>query len=112
MQKTRINQVCCYLMLVTYVVLIPAQGLAGAEEKLSRNIEFWGIFELSLKGPSGGNPFIDVHLSAEFKQNSRVFEPEGFYDRNDLYLIRFMPDELGEWTYTTKSNCKELDGKS
>jgi len=74
-------------------------------------VEKWGIFELSLKGPSGGNPFVDVYLSAEFKQNSRVLELEGFYDGNDLYRIRFMPDELGEWTYTTKSNHKELDGK-
>jgi len=77
----------------------------------SDTIERWGIFELSLRGPSGGNPFMDVKLSAQFRQNDRVFEPEGFYDGDGVYRIRFMPDALGEWTYITKSNRRELDGK-
>jgi hypothetical protein len=73
--------------------------------------EQWDIFELSLKGPEGGNPFIDVKLSAEFRQRGRAFEPEGFYDGNGTYRIRFMPDSPGKWTYVTKSNRRELDGK-
>jgi hypothetical protein len=67
---------------------------------------------LALKGPESGNPFIDVKLSAEFKQRGRVFKPEGFYDGNGVYRIRFMPDALGEWTYVTKSNRRELNGKT
>jgi len=73
--------------------------------------EQWDIFELALKGPEGGNPFIDVKLSAEFSQRDRVFKPEGFYDGNGTYRIRFMPDSMGKWTYVTKSNRRELDGK-
>jgi len=42
--------------------------------------EQWDIFEVTLNGPEGGNPFVDVILSAEFKQRGRVFKPEGFYD--------------------------------
>ena len=74
--------------------------------------EQWDIFELALNGPEGGNPFIDVKLSAEFKQRGRVFKPEGFYDGNGMYRIRFMPDTTGDWSYTTKSNRRELDGKN
>jgi hypothetical protein len=74
-------------------------------------VEQWGIFELSLSGPSQGNPFADVRLSAEFKHNGGVFAPEGFYDGDGVYRIRFMPDEPGQWTYLTRSNVKELDGK-
>ena len=69
-------------------------------------IERWGIFELTLSGPDTGNPFTEVELTAEFKQNSRTFEPHGFYDGNGVYKIRFMPDAVGEWTYTTKSNSR------
>ena len=80
----------------------------GASDKVER----WGIFELSLSGPSGGNPFIDVQLNAEFRQHNSVFKPEGFYDGNGVYRIRFMPDKLGQWTYETRSTRRELDGKT
>jgi len=77
---------------------------------VSNEVECWGIFEITLKGPNYGNPFIDVKLKAEFRHNDVVFEPEGFYDGEGLYRIRFMPNALGLWTYITKSNHNELDG--
>ena len=75
-------------------------------------VERWGLYELTLNGPDTGNPFVEVELSAEFELNNRTFEPQGFYDGNGIYKIRFMPDEVGEWTYTTKSNSTELNGKT
>ncbi len=75
-------------------------------------IERWGMFEVMLNGPKSGNPFTEVELSAVFKQNDRAFEPQGFYDGDGIYKIRFMPDKIGEWTYTTKSNIAELNGKA
>lgn len=93
-------------------ILILAVLMFGqAPSVLGVETERWDIFELALKGPEGGNPFIDVKLSAEFKQRGRVFKPEGFYDGNGFYRIRFMPDALGKWTYVTKSNRRELNGK-
>ncbi|HOK94969.1 MAG TPA: DUF5605 domain-containing protein [Anaerohalosphaeraceae bacterium] len=75
-------------------------------------VEQWGIFELTLTGPSEGNPFTEVQLSAVFRQGDRTFEPEGFYDGGGVYKVRFMPDRQGIWTYTTKSSCTVLDGKT
>ena len=75
-------------------------------------IERWGMFELELKGPEDGNPFVDVELSARFQLDGREFEPQGFYDGNGVYRIRFMPDAVGQWSYVTKSNEDELDGKA
>lgn len=69
-------------------------------------------FEITLKGPSSGNPFTDVTLYAQFKYQNRTLQPDGFYDGNGNYKIRFMPDSTGEWSYCTFSNCKELDGKT
>ncbi len=75
-------------------------------------VERWDIFELSLSGPKDGNPFLDVKLSARFRQDDRVVEPDGFYDGDGVYRIRFMPDQPGAWTYETESNVKELAGAS
>jgi hypothetical protein len=76
----------------------------------TNTIERWKFFELSLDGPATGNPFTDVTLSAQFKYQNRVVEPDGFYDGEGVYRIRFMPDTPGVWTYVTKSNHPELDG--
>jgi hypothetical protein len=74
----------------------------------SQNIEQWGLFELTLPGPSDGNPFVEVELSAEFRHQHRGVTVDGFYDGAGMYRIRFMPDTLGHWTYTTYSNRPEL----
>jgi hypothetical protein len=77
--------------------------------KESQNIEKWGIFELELKGPESGNPFIDVSLSAVFRFKNRELVVNGFYDGKGIYKLRFMPDTEGLWTYKTISNCETLD---
>ncbi len=78
----------------------------------NHHIEQWGIFEIALNGPSDGNPFMDVQISAEFSCEDRVHKPQGFYDGNGVYRIRYMPDRPGEWRYTTRSNAPELDGQT
>ncbi|MHC4556278.1 MAG: DUF5060 domain-containing protein, partial [Planctomycetota bacterium] len=110
MQVTRLNRAYVRIILLVLAGLLSATVIAEGKSN-SDNIERWGIFELSLKGPSGDNPFVDVQLSGEFRQNERVFRPEGFYDGNGIYRIRFMPDMPGRWSYVTKSNHRELDGK-
>ena len=76
------------------------------------NVERWGVFEVTLNGPAAGNPFVDVRLGAHFRYRNRVVDVDGFYDGGGVYRIRFMPDELGDWTYTTSSTAPALDGKS
>jgi hypothetical protein len=72
----------------------------------------WEVFEVELHGPSTGNPFTDVELSASFSLGNRSVPVDGFYDGKGVYKIRFMPDMLGAWTYTTNSNTSELAGKT
>ena len=73
--------------------------------------EKWGIFEITLQGPTDGNPFVDVKLQAIFKHNHREIIVDGFYDGEGIYKIRFMPDSEGRWEYITLSNRPELDNK-
>ncbi|MBN1402809.1 MAG: DUF5060 domain-containing protein [Anaerolineae bacterium] len=75
-------------------------------------IERWGTFELTLDGPQEGNPFVDVSFGAEFAFRHRVVPVDGFYDGNGHYKVRFMPDTLGTWRYTTTSNLAALNGQT
>jgi hypothetical protein len=94
----------------------PRLALAGLSLALAAaqaaSVERWGMYEISLQGPSGGNPFTNVQLSARFAYQHRSVDVTGFYDGDGQYRIRFMPDEVGSWTYLTKSNRTELDGKT
>lgn len=74
-------------------------------------IEKWDVFELTLKGPSTGNPFMGTSLLGRFTNGDKVYEQEGYYDGNGVYKIRFMPDKEGVWNYVTSSNKKELNTK-
>lgn len=72
----------------------------------------WATYELTLAGPAGGNPFLDVELRAVFRQGERQVRVSGFYDGDGAYKIRFLPDATGRWSFETKSNSPALDGVS
>jgi hypothetical protein len=88
------------------------EGVSMAKTGTTKQVERWDIYELSLEGPEDGNPFADVQLQVRFEHGSGVREVRGFYDGNGVYRIRFMPEQEGEWSYTTSSNVAELDGKT
>lgn len=70
----------------------------------------YDIFELTMNGPSSGNPFVDVELSADFYYLNRKEVVPGFYDGDGVYKLRFMPCTQGEWRYETHSNVPSLNG--
>jgi hypothetical protein len=72
----------------------------------------WDVFELTLEGPSDGNPYLDVALSATFALSNRRITVPGFYDGDGTFRVRFMPDTEGEWTYETRSGSVHLHGKT
>jgi hypothetical protein len=79
------------------------------------SVEQWGIFGISLKGPTNGNPFADVQFSAQFTLDSSdiaATDVTGFYDGDGNYRVRFMPPTAGPWGYVTHSGTPELDHKS
>jgi hypothetical protein len=84
----------------------------AAQPGSNTQVEQWGTYELTLDGPSKGNPFIDVQLSANFRIEHRVVNVAGFYDGDGAYRIRYMPDSPGEWTCETESNSPALHGKT
>lgn len=71
----------------------------------------WGLFEIALEGPSSGNPYLEVALSARFTQGGTTLDVPGFYDGEGIYRIRFMPNLVGRWTWRTTSSAGALDGR-
>lgn len=70
------------------------------------------MLELAVAGPSHGNPFTDVELTARFSRGDHHVEVGGFYDGNGRYAVRFLPAEVGTWKFVTRSNARSLDGLS
>jgi len=70
----------------------------------------WGVVEVTLHGPSRGNPFVDVELTAVFRTGTTERLVGGFYDDDGVYRLRLLAEEEGDWTFTTTSNARSLDG--
>jgi len=98
---------CCALAAAA-VSRMPAADAAAPV----RSVEQWGIFELELQGPSDGNPFLDVTVSATFSNGKKLVEVAGFYDGDGVYRVRFMPDSAGTWGYETRSNRPQLAART
>lgn len=90
------------------VVANPTQAQPTSTEP----IEQWGVAAVTLDGPSDGNPFDDVKFSATFQIGDHKRDVVGFYDGDGKYVVRFMPDRPGPWSYTTQSNNTALAGKT
>lgn len=97
--------------LLWLALLCPSLPAAAVRDADSATVERWGIFELTLPGPSGGNPFTEVELSADFTLGGRTVRAAGFYDGDGIFRIRFMPETAGPGQYVTASNRPELHGK-
>jgi hypothetical protein len=74
-------------------------------------VEQWDVFEVQLAGPSDGNPFVEVQLSARFSDGTQTVEVDGFYDGDGSYRLRFMPPRPGRWTWVSQSNRWPLTNK-
>ncbi len=90
----------------------PALSAAAPAPAPSSSIEQWGLFEVVLPGPSSGNPYKEVTLTATFTFEHRSVPVTGFYDGDGTYRIRFSPDAQGHWAYTTASSAPQLANKT
>lgn len=60
--KTLFCKAGMFIFLLSRIPVVIAQ--AGTAER-------WGRFEISLTGPSGGNPFNDIWIHAEFMKDTK-----------------------------------------
>ncbi|MDD3867816.1 MAG: DUF5060 domain-containing protein, partial [Eubacteriales bacterium] len=61
----------------------------------SKNVERYGVFEVTFDGKTEGNPFVDAHVSGTFSGQDETIRADGFYDGGSTYKVRFMPSFAG-----------------
>ena len=76
----------------------------------TQHVEQWGMFECCVPGLNAGNPFVDVDVRGQFRHGHRVTKVDGFYDGEGRYVVRFMPDAVGTWTFAVMSNREDVGG--
>lgn len=81
----------------------------------------WEMFEVTLTASSTpANPFTDIALTATLTApGGGTLTVDGFYDGDGaggqsgtVWKLRFSPDEVGLWEWTTSSNDLGLNGRS
>lgn len=77
----------------------------------AQQVQQWNRFEIELKHIYAGNAFRDIQLSAKFIHKDTSYVVDGFFDGNDVFKIRFMPEKTGAWNYITSSNVKALNNQ-
>lgn len=85
-----------------------ALGSAGVTAPATASV--FDRFEIELRGPSYGNPFVDVAVEAVVDGPEGAVRVPGFYDGGGVFRLRWMPEAPGEYAWTTSSNARSLDG--
>jgi len=81
-----------------------------ATEQPTVEVPRWGMHEFSMKGKARvANPFREATLAGEFISPSKKTNViAGFYDGDDTWRLRFVPDEEGEWSYLLRGEGVEV----
>jgi hypothetical protein len=77
----------------------------------AQQVQQWDRFETTFDYAYAGNSFTGVQLAATFSNKDTAIVVTGFYNGNNSFVIRFMPEKTGTWQYVTSSNIKQLNNK-
>ncbi|MBN2029438.1 DUF5060 domain-containing protein [bacterium] len=90
--------ILCFICSFVQVVYFHAQR---AERISLHKVPLWGQFEMSCRNSHAyHDPFRDVSLDVIYtRPDSSTIQFHGFYVGDQLWKFRFMPDQLGVWTY-------------
>jgi hypothetical protein len=97
--------------LLTLTIIILCIGSFYSTSFAQVKTEIYDRYEVSFKYSYPGNSFKDISLTALFTGKDTTFTVTGFYDGDDTFKIRFMPNKTGTWNYVTTSNKPELNHK-
>ncbi len=100
-------------LLFGFCLLVTALPASAKATISAKSVEQWGREEITLhSGHAYSNPFTQVQLSARFTSHGKSVVAPGYYDGELTWRIRFMPEQQGEWHFTTSSNDPDLNNQS
>ncbi len=96
---------------VMAAVVSPA---TSPSDQTTATVERWDTYERSLNAVgSYANPFQDVQVTATFTHTTgKTIRVDGFHDGGSVWKIRFLPTDVGKWTYVTSSPDAGLHGRT
>ena len=113
MRKTILKINCPFAIVITLVSLIACSPKQSVE--IQGEQKKWHRITLLLDGPESSelaedNPFLNHRLDVTFNHAQKSYVVPGFYaadgnaaetsaETGNKWMVRFTPDEVGEWTY-------------
>ena len=90
-----------YVNLLFYLLLFPLLQSENCDAIADISVGRWARFEITVKNEKKyRNPYRDVTLNVTYKNpDGKEVKFWGFYDGNQTWKIRFMPDRIGTWKY-------------
>jgi len=87
------------MLLLASLVACSEESRAASNNR--NKVPLYGLFEVAVQnGKQYDNPFSGTELRSEFTSPSgKIVKFFGFYDGDQTWRQRFMPDEPGVWTY-------------
>ncbi|MDO1446498.1 PA14 domain-containing protein [Rhodocytophaga aerolata] len=97
---TLIKMHACRVSLYLYLIILLLYGMSSIANA-QVTVGQWDRFEASLTNPTVyTDAYNDVTLDVTYtKPDGSSVNFWGFYDGENTWRIRFMPDQLGEWAY-------------
>ena len=80
--------------------------MKGEDEKMRQ----YELFELEFSGEAPQGSEVNVDISGTFIFNGKEMHIKGFYAGNNIYKVRFLPQETGEYSWKIHSGIN-LQGK-
>ena len=103
---------------IVFLITVCFSGYSQKKDiKIEGELKKWHRITLNFEGPETNemdenNPFLNYRLDVTFKNGNKTYVIPGFYaaDGNaaetgsasgNIWQVRFKPDSIGDWTYTT-----------
>ena len=103
----------CVFLVFLLGCLVAGTSLRAQNSSFLSQLEQWGTQEVVIRsGHVYGNPFKEVDFECRFRSADKEVLVTGFYDGNQTWKVRLMPETQGGWAFETVSNDPELNGKT
>ena len=103
----------CMFFVFLLGCLVDGTALRAQNSSFLSQLEQWGTQEVVVRsGHVYGNPFKEVDFECRFRSADKEVLVTGFYDGNQTWKVRLMPETQGGWAFETVSNDPELNGKT
>lgn len=107
-------KICRCFILIFFLVFMCSSYILIAQENKSvlQTVPIWKRIDLELKSSKVyNNEFLDVAIDAAFIHESghRIDIP-GFWNGDNIWVVRFSPNKIGKWTYEISSSDRINSG--